>query len=385
MSKAPVVIDLFCGCGGFGLGAKLAGFDVVAAVDIDVTLQSAYARNFPNTQIITGDLSLMGESEWNSIIASRSIDGIIGGPPCQGYSRMGHSDVNDPRRSMLRHFFRTVNIIKPKFFVMENVEGLMDDKNVYELKSALKILDVEYKVLDPIIIDASDYGAATKRKRVVVIGFLPKEFKYGFNIEKFAREKNLKNNVRNAISDLPSPLIISKNKDTSDFGWAKYKDVDIESLSIYAKEMRKEPPKGMGCKIAIDRLKMGEISGFFNTLHSTVVKERYSSIKQGAVDPISKSKCLAWDGLCPTLRAGTGSDKGSHQAVRPLHPEEGRVITVREAARLQGFPDWFMFHHTKWHSFRMIGNSVSPIMSKHVMGEIYDAIVNGQTNTIKVG
>ncbi|HFX4291534.1 TPA: DNA cytosine methyltransferase, partial [Escherichia coli] len=115
------------------------------------------------------------------------------------------------------------------------------------------------------------------------------------------------------------------------------------------------------------------------------VKARYSSILPGMVDPVSKSKCLLWDGLCPTLRAGTGSDKGSHQAVRPLHPEEGRVITVREAARLQGFPDWFVFHHTKWHSFRMIGNSVSPLMSKHIMGEIYDALNNIETNAIKVG
>ncbi|MBE1033321.1 DNA cytosine methyltransferase, partial [Escherichia coli] len=172
MSKAPVVIDLFCGCGGFGLGAKLAGFDVIAAVDIDATLQSAYARNFPNTKIINGDISLLGESEWNSIILSKKIDGIIGGPPCQGYSRMGHSDVNDPRRSLLRHFFRTVNIIKPKFFVMGNVECTMDEKNVYELKSALKILDADYQVLDPMIIDASDFGAPTRRRRVVVIGFI---------------------------------------------------------------------------------------------------------------------------------------------------------------------------------------------------------------------
>lgn len=385
MSKAPVVIDLFCGCGGFGLGAKLAGFDVIAAIDIDATLQSAYALNFPNTKIINGDLSLMGEAEWKSIILSRKIDGIIGGPPCQGYSRMGHSDVNDPRRSLLRHFFRTVNIIKPKFFVMENVEGLMDEKNVYELKSALKILDPKYTVLDPTIIDSSDFGAATKRRRVVVIGFIPEHFRFGFNLEEVKGGIYTKNNVRNAIGDLPAPLPVSKNNDKNNFGWNRYRDVDISALSDYAREMRKEPPKGMGWKNAIEKLKIGEVSGFFNTLHSPKVKLRYSSIKPGAVDPVSKSKCLAWDGLCPTLRAGTGSDKGSHQAVRPLHPEDGRVITVREAARLQGFPDWFVFHHTKWHSFRMIGNSVSPMMSKHIMGVIYYAINNNQPNSVKVG
>ncbi|HHW8808297.1 TPA: DNA cytosine methyltransferase [Salmonella enterica] len=383
MSTAPVVVDLFCGCGGFGLGAKLAGFDVIAAVDIDSTLQSAYARNFPNTKIINGDLSLMGENEWKSIIASHKVDGVIGGPPCQGYSRMGHSDANDPRRSLLRHFFRTVNIISPKFFVMENVEGLMDERNAFELELALKTLDRKYKVLKPTIIDASDFGAATKRRRVVVIGFIPEEINILDNILKTTL--NFKNTVKDAISDLPPPLVASKNSDKNDFGWKEYKNKDVDSLSDYAKKMRQLPPQGMGWVDAIEKLKTGQVSGFFNTIHSPKVKERYSSILPGAVDPVSKSKCLAWDGLCPTLRAGTGSDKGSHQAVRPLHPEEGRVITVREAARLQGFPDWFIFHHTKWHSFRMIGNSVSPMMSKYIMDIIFAAIILRTDNALKVG
>ncbi|QXX81618.1 MULTISPECIES: DNA cytosine methyltransferase [unclassified Providencia] len=385
MSKAPLVIDLFCGCGGFGLGAKQAGFDIIAAIDIDSTLQSAYALNFPNTNVINGDLSLMNEDSWSSIIQSRKIDGVIGGPPCQGYSRMGHSDVSDPRRSLLRHFFRTVNIINPNFFVMENVEGLMDEKNIYELKSALKVLDKKYKIFEPIIIDASNFGAATKRKRVIVIGFIPDEFNNSFDLNQFKNKIYRKNNVRDAISDLPSPLVQSKNNDKSNFGWQKYRNYNSNTLSAYAKEMRQLPPKGMGWSESIAQLLDGNISGFFNTEHSPKVKERYLSILPGAVDPISKSKCLSWDGLCPTLRAGTGSDKGSHQAVRPLHPEEGRVITVREAARLQGFPDWFVFHYTKWHSFRMIGNSVSPIMAKHIMEVIRDSIKQAGNDSIKAG
>jgi DNA (cytosine-5)-methyltransferase 1 len=86
----------------------------------------------------------------------------------------------------------------------------------------------------------------------------------------------------------------------------------------------------------------------------------------GKSDPVTKAYRLEWNGQCPTIRAGTGADKGAFQAVRPLHPGKGRVITVREGARLQGFPDWFVFHPTKWHSFRMIGNSVSPIVSKGI-------------------
>src|SRR3546814_16995927 len=91
--------------------------------------------------------------------------------------------------------------------------------------------------------------------------------------------------------------------------------------------------------------------------------DRFIETAQGKVEPVSHYPKLAWSGQCPTLRAGTGAEKGSFQAMRPIHPTQPRVITVREGARLQGFPDWFMFHPTKWHSFRMIGNSVSPIVS----------------------
>jgi DNA (cytosine-5)-methyltransferase 1 len=109
------------------------------------------------------------------------------------------------------------------------------------------------------------------------------------------------------------------------------------------------------------------VSGLFETLHSIAVQDRFIETSQGKVEPISRYPKLAWTGQCPTLRAGTGADKGSFQAMRPIHPSQPRVITVREAGRLQGFPDWFVFHPTKWHSFRMIGNSVSPVVSETLL------------------
>jgi DNA (cytosine-5)-methyltransferase 1 len=93
-------------------------------------------------------------------------------------------------------------------------------------------------------------------------------------------------------------------------------------------------------------------------------------VEPGGVDAVGRHQRLDWRGQCPTLRAGTGSDRGSYQSVRPIHPEHDRVITVREAARLQGFPDRHMFHPTTWHSFRMIGNSVSPIIARAIFGAI---------------
>lgn len=356
------IVDLFCGCGGFGLGAEQAGFEVVIAVDIDDTLQSAYARNFPQTRVVNGDLSTMDENTWKILLSNQEIDGVIGGPPCQGYSRMGKCDVNDPRRSLLYHFFRTVNIIRPKFFVMENVEGLLDDGNVEELNLAMSVVDRCYELVGPMVLDASEFGAPTKRKRVVVIGYDPR-FLSEIKISDFIVQKNNPANVRDAISDISSP--IPQSKDREDYGWHGYKSVD--NLSEYAKKMRSCPEPNIGWPLAVDKLCSGQISGNFETTHTEKVKQRYSAIPPGTIDKVSKAKRLAWDGLCPTLRAGTGADKGSHQAVRPLHPDEPRVITVREAARLQGFPDWFCFHKTKWHSFRMIGNSVSPVVSESIL------------------
>lgn len=365
MPRKFKIIDLFCGCGGFGLGAKQAGFEVIVAIDIDDTLRSAYKNNFPQTRVMNGDLSKMDHTSWSMLLGKEKIDGVIGGPPCQGYSRMGAGDVNDPRRSLLSHFFRTVNIIQPKFFVMENVEGLLDDGNIQELEQAIDLADERYKILGPILLDASEYGAPTKRKRVVVIGFDPEQMDEITVADIVASKKSLVT-VEDAISDLSEP--VPQDRDPDNLGWSAYRTET--DLSSYAKRMRTPPLPGMGCSVAIEKLKAGFASGYFDTIHSANVKKRYSEVAPGEIDKISRAKKLSWNGLCPTLRAGTGSDKGSHQAVRPLHPDSARVITVREAARLQGFPDWFCFHKAKWHSFRMIGNSVSPLVSESILASI---------------
>jgi len=110
-----------------------------------------------------------------------------------------------------------------------------------------------------------------------------------------------------------------------------------------------------------------EVSGFFGTEHTEEVIERFLKVKPGKTDSISKFPRLSWDELCPTLRAGTAKDRGSYQAARPIHPSQDRVITPREGARLQGFPDWFLFHPTKWHSLRQIGNSIPPLMAERIL------------------
>lgn len=360
-NKRPILVDLFSGCGGFGLGGELAGFHSAIAVDVDPTLQSSYSLNFPNTNVRVGDIAAMNEAGWKVLLRGLEVDGVIGGPPCQGYSRQGVSDPSDARRTLLHEFFKSVNAIRPKFFVMENVEGLLDKKNQHELWSAIDELAPIYTVLEPMILDASKFGLPTKRKRVFVIGYNPD---YVDPIQTSEFSSNAKPvYVRDAINDLPDP--IPQGTKDLDYAWAKYDN--RKKKYDYAKTMRSAPGNGLGSTLAISKLKGGYVSGNYDTTHTEAVAKRYASIVPGKTDKISRSKRMEWTGFCPTLRAGTGSDKGSYQAVRPLHPEIGRVITVREAARLQSFPDWFLFHYTKWHSFRMIGNSVPPLLSFNIL------------------
>jgi len=371
MSRSqPTCVDLFSGCGGFGLGAELAGFEVIAAVDIDRDLQSAYRANFPNTQAFQADVSLLDGPGWDFLIGRghSRLDLLIGGPPCQGFSRMGKHRADDPRNTLIGHYFRHVQLLQPRMFVMENVEGLMDKTKVEFLLDALGELPDWYRIVGPLVVNAADLGAPTNRRRVIVIGYDSRDVDAIelADIETLLTEAKI--TVREAIGDLPAP--IPDTKLTLDLGWASYPR-RTSILSAYAERCRRLPDRSIGAHDALTQLVNGRVSGLFATVHSTKVQDRFIETPQGSVEPISRYPKLAWSGQCPTLRAGTGAEKGSFQAMRPIHPTQPRVITVREAARLQGFPDWFVFHPTKWHSFRMIGNSVSPVVSEAILSVLH--------------
>lgn len=343
------LLDLFCGVGGFSLGARNAGFEVALSVDIDPVLTSSHSMNFPGQKLLVSDiLEFTKDDIFRN--AGGEIDGIFGGPPCQGFSEIGKRLEQDPRRYLLKHFFRIVSEVQPKFFVMENVRGLGFRSSLKVLDDALDLVFDRYDVIGPIVLNASDFGAATSRPRLFVIG-IKKDHGPVFSLEAINSEMRPATTVRAAIEDLQSAVEIA-----SVDGFDIWKLGKAQSLSQYASMMRSPD-----C----------QITGHRATKHSTKVVERFSTVPPGKMDKVGRHPRLHWDGVCPTLRAGTGSDKGSYQSVRPLHPSEPRVITVREAARLQGFPDSFVFHPTVWHSFRMIGNSVSPIIARAIFSALH--------------
>lgn len=374
MNRKLGIVDVFSGCGGFALGAELAGMKSLVAVDIDPNLQSSYAINFPESRPILADVASLDRSAWRLLLKGQRPDGVIGGPPCQGFSRIGKRNKADPRNSLISSFFDQVEMLDPNFFVLENVEGLLDEGTKDVLTTAMEKVAGRFNVLDPVVVNAADFGAPTTRKRVLVIGYNPSYVDRLAAKDILPGADGVKVSVKDAIWDLKGPRKRKKNEEG--FVYQSYRSVKDETLSEYATWARTLPPAGLGDNDVLSALKAGLVTGFETTVHTERVVERFKNTVPGKVEAISRYPKLSWSGQCPTLRAGTGSDRGSFQAMRPIHPRNPRVITVREAARLQGFPDWFQFHPTKWHSFRMIGNSVSPLMSKFIMTRIRGKLSN---------
>ena len=365
--KKLKIINLFSGAGGFSLGVKRAEFDIAGSIEIDSHAISIYARNFPNTPLWATDISTVSATDIlrNFDLQRGKIDGIIGGPPCQGFSHMGQNNFEDPRNQLFIHFFQIVSDIVPKFFLVENVPGILSEKNDQFVEQALSKVEDKYKILPPMELTAANFGVPTTRKRVFFYGYIEDEIS-SIESTEFESGNTKTVHVKDALNGLPEK--INPHWIREEDGWRK---IDKVVKGDFGSKLYEHIPAGVGDPAAITRLEeKSEVSGCLGTRHTKRVSSRYSKIRPGETDLVSKSRRLKPDGFCPTLRAGTGSDKGSYQAVRPLHHTENRVITPREAARLQGFPDWFQFHPTKWHSFRQIGNSVSPILAEHILSKI---------------
>ncbi len=369
----PKVIDLFAGVGGLSLGATRAGFDLLAAVEKDSFALDSHKKNFPKSNHFPDDIStLKGKDLLSTLkLKENELDGLIGGPPCQGFSAMGRKNADDERNNLFADFFRLVKEIKPKFFVAENVLGILHDRYENIRNEALAIVPKDYVALPPIKVKASDYGAPTTRTRVFFIGYNPKYLSELSEQSFLPSSENNEVFVKEALEGLP--VEISPEWQNEEDGWQPYKT--FAKINYFTERVSGHIPKDVGDVVSLNRYTTKkEVSGCMGTRHSKEIIERFSLVEQGGIDKILRSPRLKPDGFCPTIRAGTASDKGSYQAIRPIHFDLPRVITPREAARLQGFPDWFVFHRTKWHSFRQIGNSVSPLLAEKLLKIIFDKI-----------
>jgi DNA (cytosine-5)-methyltransferase 1 len=410
--RRPIAIDLFSGVGGLSLGFEQAGFDVVASVEYDPVHAAVHKFNFPLTEVVCDDVARLdakavldaakrgfdahghSESEWSGVI-----DCIFGGPPCQGFSTMGKRDVSDSRNKLVYKFAELIAVIKPRYFVMENVPGmvsaghagilsrLMDRLRKYGYNMAVELADVRKHA----ILSAADFGVPQDRRRLILIGA-----RIGEKVPQYPTASVRRSPKRvvsakpttpmeldllpsgptvwDAIGDIPDldEFEILNATDEVKLTRAELKTMD-KAMSDYARRLRGEidDPEDLSHP---RQWNPTVLTSSMRTEHTRESVRRFKRTKQGETEEVSRFYRLDRDGLCNTLRAGTGSERGAYTSPRPLHPTLPRVISVREAARLHSFPDWFRLHRTKWNGFRSIGNAVPPLFGRAIAQTIVRAL-----------
>ena len=376
MDRRPIGIDLFAGVGGMSLGFEQAGFDIAAAVEIDPIHAAAHHFNFPETKVFVRSVcDLTGkELRKQAKIGDRPIDVVFGGAPCQGFSLIGQRILDDPRNQLVREFVRLVAELDAKTFVFENVKGLTVGKHRMLLDALIEAFsDHGYRVQIPWrVLNAVNYGVPQNRQRLFLLGaqkglspptYPVESTMFGLNLNQGTNRKPAPTCL-DAIEDLPNieRLATLESSDS-----VKYRPGKVRSR--YASKLRCETKAawhfGYQRKWDPDIL-----TSSIRTVHTDISRRRFAETGEGQVEPISRFFKLSRIGVCNTLRAGTDAARGAFTSPRPIHFNYPRCITVREMARLHGYPDWFRFHVTKWHGARQVGNSVPPPLARAVASSI---------------
>lgn len=374
----PIGVDLFAGAGGMSLGFEQAGFDVAAAVEIDPIHSCIHKFNFPQCVVIPQSVKEVTGAQIRSLAGiTRKVDVVFGGAPCQGFSMIGKRVLDDPRNSLVRDFVRIVCELDADYFVFENVKGLTVGSHRKFLEELIEEFESKgYRVRMPwAVLNAVTYGVPQDRKRLFLLG-AKKNRKVPFYPLPTTSHPSRPAEVGltrgptcfDALSDLPDAdrfkTLISTDE-VSTTGWGE--------PSPYASEMRCLDDAAW--HLGVPRIWDPSIlTSSARTMHSAISKLRFTETCPGSVEPISRFFKLSPDGVSNTLRAGTDGARGAFTSPRPIHYQYPRCITVREMARLHGFPDWFRFHHTKWHGARQIGNAVPPPLARAVASSVIEAM-----------
>lgn len=371
----PVGVDLFSGAGGLSLAFEQAGFDVAAAVEIDPVHAAVHKFNFPQCTVFPQSVEALtgAEIRHQSAIGRRKVEVVFGGAPCQGFSLIGARALDDPRNGLVRHFVRLVKELDANFFVFENVKGITVGEHVSFLNELAETFsEYGYEVRLPWkVLNAADFLVPQNRERLFLMGC-----KKGKRLPSYplpscqpAGTENVNSNLRlgpschDALADLPNA------EDFDELLESDSVKVILGEPSVYAQAMRCLTNDAWG--YGYQRVwNSAELTSSIRTNHSLISRRRFAATEEGVTEPISRLFKLPAKGISHTLRAGTDSARGAFTSPRPIHYLYSRCTTVREMARLHGFPDWFRFHVTKWHGARQIGNAVPPPLGRAVADQI---------------
>lgn len=333
------IIDLFCGCGGLSKGFEMAGFNTVLAIDFWKDAVETFNNNHKNKVAICDDVSKISNDFLDDFTKKNKITGIVGGPPCQGYSTVGKRDINDDRNYLYLQYCRIVEKVKPEFFVLENVKGLLTLNNGKFKEDIVERFTKLGYIVDYKILNSADYGVPQNRNRVFFVGIKNKKFK-------FPKEKLKKVTTYEAISDLTS-----------------YEDKYTTSAQTsYQKNMRGNNKQ----------LKNNEF-----TVHTEKTIDVISKIPDGGkITDLPKEFWeirkynKAFQRMNSKLQSNT-IDTGHRNY---FHYSENRIPTVRESARIQSFPDSFIFYGSRTSQYKQVGNAVPPLLANAIAIEIMKQI-----------
>lgn len=312
-------ISLYCGGGGLDLGLSWAGVSIMLASDLESTFCDTISKNLPETGVLSSDVTELRSSHIREITKGIRIDIIVGGPPCQAFSILGkRGSFKDPRGKLIFEFVRLIKELRPRAFLFENVPGLLTLNRGNDWQQLLKLFREETGyVLHAKVLNSADFGVPQIRKRVFVVG-------------------------------LPSA------RTAFQFPEATHESPAERSLFGIGK------PAWLPCDVVFEGL-----AGLPNhdiREHGSRVRSRYEKTPQGGRDKTDHSDRLELGKPAGTVLVGSKAGGG-----RPhIHPIESRVITVREAARLQSFPDWYAFEGTSTAQYRQVGNAVPPLLARAV-------------------
>ncbi len=346
-TKQPVAIDLFSGCGGLSYGLNEAGFNVVLGIDHWAPSLETFKYNHPGAETLCADISKLTGKDITKI-TKQKVDLIVGGPPCQGFSLSGPRNFYDKRNRLYLDFIRLVKELKPQAFIIENVPGLaalfkgeVKDRIIQEFSK------LGYRV-NAQILNASDYGVPQNRRRIVFVGLRGKEF-FQFPAATHLEAKSAnpmsgkkKVTVGEAIGDLP---LLKK-----DVG-AEEMDYPSKPTTEYQKLMRR------GSKKLLNHVASKHSKQTVETVALVPEGENYKSLPEHLQN--IRNFHVAWTRLHSEKPSPTIDTGHRHH----FHPVANRVPTVREAARIQSFPDTFKFLGPKTSQYKQVGNAVPPLMA----------------------
>ena len=353
--KKLTCLDLFCGCGGLSLGFRDAGFNVVAGIDAWTDALVTHKKNLPDALTVNADLFTYSPNEFSANTGLSNIDVIVGGPPCQGFSIAGKRIVDDQRNKLYKSFVDFVAFYKPKAFVMENVPNLLSLAGGAVRDAIMDdFAKIGYKVVFKIL-TASDYGAPQNRRRVFFVGLKSSiSNNFEFPIAEFGTKSNPYVTCEDAISDLD---FIGDTKLLSEVSEYKH-----PPLSKYQEQIR----TGSTCLL-----------NHVATVHTEQTRRIIAMVPDGGnYKDLPKELWntrkvhIAWTRMSSNKPCFTIDCGHNHH----FHYSANRVPTVREAARIQSFPDTFEFVGIKTSQLKQVGNAVPPLLAKAVAKNLLKAL-----------